>query len=126
MSEAQNDKMEPDFERFWESYPSRNGANPRYLAELKYKEAIKAGADPAYILSSLKIYHDRLRDQHLLGTIYVCQAKTWLHQKRWLDYPPVKYSAKQEKKINKFMKSKGYEWTGERWQKLPEQPGKYN
>lgn len=100
---------------FWMAYPKRKGANPRAPAEAKYNLAIKKGASPDHLVSSVKKYADELREQSLIDTPYVCMASTWLNQKRWLDYAPD--DGERAAKIDADMAARGYRWEGERWVK---------
>lgn len=104
------------FLAFWVAYPKRKGANPRALAETKYNLAIKKGALPDHILSSVRKYADELREQGLLDTPYVCMASTWLNQRRYLDYAPDE--GERNAKIEADMAQRGYKWEGERWVKV--------
>ena len=105
------------FSEFWVAYPKRRGSNPRVLAEKKWSAAVKSGADPEHILSSIKNYTDELREQHLLGTEFVCQASTWLNQKRWLDYAPDPGNKERQARIDADMAKRGYVWREGRWTK---------
>lgn len=105
------------FYSFWAAYPRRKGANPRAVAEKKYLLAIKNGATPEHLLSSVLKYTDELKEQNLIGTPYVCMASTWLNQKRWLDYAPDPAGEARINKADTFMKSKGWGWNGQRWVK---------
>lgn len=104
------------FLSFWVAYPKRKGSNPRALAEAKYNLAIKKGASPDHLISSVKKYADELKEQGLIDTPYVCMASTWLGQKRWLDYAPD--DGERDKRLDALMAEKGYQWNGERWEKI--------
>ena len=103
------------FVDFWMAYPKRKGSNPRALAELKYNLAIKKGASPDHLISSVRKYADELREQDLVDTPYVCMAATWLNQRRWLDYAPD--DGERALKMDADMAQRGYRWDGERWVK---------
>lgn len=105
----------PTFTDFWLLYPRRKGSNPRALAETKYNLAIKKGADPKHLLSSIRKYKNEMQEQGLIDTPYVCQAATWLNQQRYLDYAPD--SEDRDAKIDADMAQRGYKWEGERWVK---------
>lgn len=107
------------FADFWLAYPKRKGANPKALAEQKWKAAVKKGAAPEHLLSSVMKYKLELIDQNLIDTPYVCMASTWLNQQRWLDYAPdAEARAEAYTKIDNDMASRGYRWNGERWEKI--------
>lgn len=76
-----------DFERFWAAYPKRTGANPKHPAGKLFAAAVKGGADPQAIITGATMYADELRRTGKLGSEHVAQAKTWLSQQRWKDYP---------------------------------------
>lgn len=77
----------PGFDAFWTAYPKREGANPKYPARIKFLVAIKSGADPQAIVDAAGRYADEMRRLNQYGTRLTCQAATWLHQRRWEDYP---------------------------------------
>jgi hypothetical protein len=112
------------FHDFWAAYPRRKGSNPRAPAEIKFCAIVKSGADPEHLISSAKRYGDELREQNLLGTEFVCQAKTWLNQKRWLDYQPDPASKERDAKIDADMANRGYKWSGSQWLKIIATSGK--
>ena len=108
---------------FWAVYPRRKGPNPRHPAEQKFNTAVKNGADPAHIVSSARRYADEAREQGNEGTEFVCMARTWLNQKRWLDYAPsLQAQIERDKRLDIFMIEKGYIWNGERWEKTIKNP----
>lgn len=74
-------------EQFWPSYPKRDGSNPRKPARIAFLTAVKSGHDPSSIVAGLKGYGVALAKSNQVGTKYVAQAVTWLHQARWEDYP---------------------------------------
>jgi hypothetical protein len=108
------------FDEFWAVYPRRLGGNPKHPALLKFETAVKNGADPAHIVSSARRYAEEQRAQNNENTPFVCMAKAWLHQKRWLDYAPEDPKARIERdeRLDVFMTEKGYLWNGQRWEKL--------
>lgn len=73
------------FEEFWKAYPKREGANPKVPARKAFIAAIKAGATDLEIIAAASRY--RIHPATKVGTPFVTQAVTWLHQKRWTDYP---------------------------------------
>lgn len=77
------------FEKFWEVYPKRDGANPKEPARKKFETAVKNGHDPGEIIAAAARYAAEMRGKGQERTPYVAQSKTWLEQARWRDYPPV-------------------------------------
>lgn len=73
------------FERFWEAYPKRGGANPKKPARDKFERAVKRGADPEALVAAAASYAEVMADK--VGTEFVAQAVTWLNQERWNDQP---------------------------------------
>ena len=76
--------VDEDFEKFWKAYPKREGGNPKTPARKSFLTALKAGADPAKIISAAAAY--AAHPSTKVGTPYVTQAVTWLNQKRWEDH----------------------------------------
>jgi len=73
------------FNEFWAAYPKRQGANPRAPAFKAWDAAIKAGADPIAIIVGIKTGAGY--DKADVGTKFIPQAVTWLHERRWEDAP---------------------------------------
>lgn len=74
------------FARFKAAYPRREGANPWTPAHKAFMVAVRQGADPEAIIAGACRYAAAPSTKH--GTIYVTQALTWLHQRRWEDDGP--------------------------------------
>lgn len=74
-------------QEFWPAYPKREGANPRKPARNAFLVAVKNNHDPAEIIAGVKRYAATLAKAGQIGTRYVAQTVTWLHQARWEDYP---------------------------------------
>jgi hypothetical protein len=75
------------FDEFWSAYPSRGDhANPKDPARQKFAAAVKAGADPQSIIAGARGYAACMRRKGDLGTRFVCQATTFLQQRRWEEY----------------------------------------
>jgi hypothetical protein len=77
-----SDSRAPDpegFEEFWRMYPPRRNSS-KADARKAYVRALKAGADPADILTGAKAYAEDRRDQDQQFTAH---AATWLNGKRW-------------------------------------------
>jgi len=77
----------PDrFPDFWAAYPKRDGSNPPTPAKKKFVAAIKSGVDPEVIIAGARRYAAQLAAKNAVGSPYVAQAVTWLHQRRWEEY----------------------------------------
>ena len=75
----------PDFETFWQAYPSRSPhPNPKQSARAKFRAAIKGGTDPAIIVAGAERYAAYVRTERT-DPKYVAQATTWLNQERWTE-----------------------------------------
>lgn len=74
-------------DHFWPTYPKREGSNPKAPARTAFAVAVKSGADPSAIVAAAGRYAASIAKSNQTGTRFVAQAKTWLHQKRWQDYP---------------------------------------
>jgi hypothetical protein len=74
-------------EQFWFSYPRRDGANPKAPARKAFITAVKNGHSPPAMVTGAQRYAASLSKSNQVGTKYVAQAVTWLHQCRWEDYP---------------------------------------
>lgn len=86
-------KPSEDFQKFWASYPKRDGANPKHPAEKVFAAAVKSGTAPAEIIGAADRYRSQMRSKQQEGTPYVQQAQNWLKQRRWQDYPAGEASA---------------------------------
>jgi hypothetical protein len=76
----------PDFDRFWEAYPSRGQhPNPKQPARLKFNAAVKHGVDPGLIIAAAESYRAYAVEQGIECTAKVAQALTWLNQERYAD-----------------------------------------
>jgi hypothetical protein len=89
-------KPSEEFERFWKVYPKRRGSNPRHPAEKKFAAAVKSGTDPAAIIGGAERYREQQRALGKEGTEFVKQARYWLDDKAWQDYPAGGASANGE------------------------------
>jgi hypothetical protein len=74
------------FLEFWETYPKRDGSNPKEPARKKFATLIKSGVDPGAIIAGACRYAADMRARVQENTPYVAQAVTWLNQQRWGDY----------------------------------------
>lgn len=81
--------MDDLFERFWQAYPKRAGANPKAPARKKFLTKAKT-TDPEFIIRAAERYADdvdeRERTDRRYSRDFVCQAQTWLNQERWSEY----------------------------------------
>jgi hypothetical protein len=91
--------IDDPFVRFWSAYPKRDGSNPRKPAQTKFEKLVRDGADPEAIIAGATRYADELAAQNKLNTVYVAQAKTWLHQERWRDTEPSKQAPAAMSKV---------------------------
>jgi len=71
-----------DFEKFWEAYPARTGANPKKPARDKFLLAVKQGHNPDSIIAGAKAYAASVAHA---DPKFTAQAVTWLNQCRWED-----------------------------------------
>lgn len=72
----------PEFEEFWKAYPKR--PNPaKDQASVAHKKALKHTSNKT-LIDSLEGYKAYLGAK--IGTEYVLQARTYLNEKRYLDY----------------------------------------
>lgn len=74
------------FDRFWAQFPSRLGGNPKAPAKAKFESAVRNGTDAEIIIEGAKRYRADLNSRCEENTKYVCQALTWLNQRRWEEY----------------------------------------
>ena len=105
------------FSDFWLSYPKRAGANPKHTAHQKYLAAVASGIEPERIINSAKAYALEARNEKIVGTRFVCQAVTWLNQKRWDDYAADPERIESDVKLDVDMKRRGWLWNGQKWEK---------
>ena len=103
------------FNDFWTTYPQRKGCNPKAAARTKWDAAIKSGVDPEIIINAAKAYRDEVKEENNLGTSFVCHARTWLNQKRYLDYAPDPGSKERNARIDADMLKRGYKWNEGKW-----------
>jgi hypothetical protein len=107
---------------FWLVYPKRKGSNPKAAARTKWDAAIKSGTNPEVIVNAAHAYRAEVMAENHLGTEFVCHARTWLNQKRYLDYEPDPGSKERIAKMDSDMAKRGYSWDGERWHKTDLEP----
>ena len=86
-------------------------------ARTKWDSAIKSGVDPEIIINAAKAYGDEVRAENQIGTEFVCHARTWLNQKRYLDYVPDPGGKERNAKMDEDMRRRGYIWKNDKWEK---------
>ena len=84
--------MEREFEDFWLAKPRRKGSNPKEPARIKFLRAIANGTDAQLIIGAARAWTKQHKDDGNEGTEFVPMAVTWLNQKRFNDYAPIKAS----------------------------------
>lgn len=67
-----------EFERFWKSYPKREGGNPKKTAWKAWKARIRAGVSADDLIAAASRYADQMRAKGSEGTNFVKQASTFL------------------------------------------------
>jgi hypothetical protein len=77
------------FEEFWQSYPRRDGPNPRKPAEQRFATLVKSGVDPQTMIDAAKELCEAERKRGNIETRFIPQALTWLNQQRWSDHAAV-------------------------------------
>ena len=78
-----DDSIVPEFQKFWDIYPKREGANPRKPAFDVFVAKVKKGTEAALIIRGAGKYASEC--QTMQERKYVAQAVTWLRQERWND-----------------------------------------
>jgi hypothetical protein len=81
------------FEEFWQSFPRRDGPNPRKPAEQKFNALVKTGVDPAVMIAGAKHLASDEAKRGNIGTRFIPQAVTWLNQQRWSDHAASAFAA---------------------------------
>jgi hypothetical protein len=108
-------ELKGEFEEFWKSYPKREGSNRKSPAEKIFNRAVKAGADPQAIISGARKFGER--EATNVGTRFIPMATTWLNDKGWEEFKPDPAEERKIAENAEFMRSKGYVWNGEKWEK---------
>ena len=103
------------FTEFWQAYPRRKGANPIGPAQEKYNMLVKQGVKPENLVYAARAYAEELKQHGQFASEFVCMARTWLHQKRFLDYVDDDPDGNKQAKMDAYMASKGYIWDGKQW-----------
>lgn len=77
-----------EFEAFWAAYPYRTG-NPKAAARTVWLRLAKADELPPLdeILAAAKAYASHCK-MTAVKPEFVAHARTWLNQKRWVDWKP--------------------------------------
>jgi hypothetical protein len=82
--ELQPDKLDADFERFWEAYPKRIGGSPKKPSKQKFMLIIKNKiATAEQMIAGAQAYANHLVKTGKANTEYVKQATTWLNGECW-------------------------------------------
>lgn len=68
------------FERFWMTFPEREGENPKFGALVAWRRAIRAGADPEHLIDAARKYANGLGET---PKRFICSAARWLSEGRW-------------------------------------------
>jgi hypothetical protein len=108
VAKATRPKSSEDFERFWEAYPRRLGADPKKPAGVVFATAVKQGADPVAIIEGAR--RCASADSDKIGTPYIPQAVKWLRDRRWEDYaagPPGSPVISDDEKQKLFAQLRG-------------------
>lgn len=84
--ETTRPKVDLDFDEFWGAYPKRDGANPKFPAQKKFKVFVKSGIAASTIIDAAKRYAAEMRSKGKERTEFVMQAETWLNRRSWGDY----------------------------------------
>jgi len=88
------------FDRFWASYPRREGTSPKKPAKAKFEAFVRKGIDPEVIIAGAKRYADecaRLRTEPR----YVKMPTTWLNAEAWNDHAAS--AAQQQSSFREFL-----------------------
>lgn len=72
------------FEKWWEIYPRRKGANSKKAAEQKWETAAKK-VTPETLYNGAERFREWCENENIVGTRFVPMATTWLNQERWED-----------------------------------------
>lgn len=108
------------FEKFWEAYPKRDGANPKEPCRKKFSAAVKSGENPDEIIAAAGKYAAEIRTSGQAGTQFVARALTWLNEKRWKDYQALPGDAERQAQMDADMRARGYDWVNGAWAKKTE------
>lgn len=73
---------DPEFVRFWQAYPRRQGKG---LARKAFAKVVKSGIDPEVLITAAQRYADSRRNEEMQFTAY---PATWLNGERWDDEAP--------------------------------------
>jgi uncharacterized protein YdaU (DUF1376 family) len=115
-SRAREEKFdqEESFQRFWQSYPEREGGNSEQAARESFGQAVEDGVDPQAIVDGAKGYAEAQARLGNVGTRYIASAARWLDDKRWTETQPSQPTMTLEEQ-DAFMAGKGYAWDGKQW-----------
>jgi hypothetical protein len=79
--------IEAAFERLWAAYPQRR-PNPRDMARATFR-ALARRVDPERLVQAAEAFAAEVRALGIKPE-FIPHTRTWLHQRRWQDYPPFK------------------------------------
>jgi hypothetical protein len=85
------------FDRFWATYPKRDGTNPKKPAKEKFIKLCKSGIDPEEIIAGAMRYANAEAARGKVGTPYIARADTWLNQESFRDDAPQSAAASTAK-----------------------------
>ncbi len=90
--QPKRDEPSQEFLLAWNSYPKRDGPNPRKTAWDAWKARIRAGTDPSELLAGVKRYAAWIEDKGQSGTRFVMMASTFFGPgEHWREeYAPAK------------------------------------
>lgn len=84
---------EPDFEDFWQAFPSRRKRGKAKCREMFKKIVVKTGIDPDVIIRAAKLRHGMDADPE-----YSPMPATWLRGEGWEEDPPEAFSKPKSNK----------------------------
>lgn len=78
------------WDRFFAVFPKRGGHNGKSLGKKKFFTLLASGVDPEVMIAGAARYLETARESGSIGTPFVAQIPTWLHQRRFEDdYLPI-------------------------------------
>lgn len=83
ISKIPAEKPDLGFDAAWQAYPRRQGGNSRKNAEVRYRKAVKSGAEPEAILAGVRAYAEHCDATGKTGTEFVKTAEAWLNGHLW-------------------------------------------
>jgi hypothetical protein len=107
--------IESQFEEFLKIYTKRQGSNPKPPALKAFQRAVKSGVDPPTLIAAARKYAGA--EQKNIGTEFIPMAASWLNKRYFEQYMPDPAEERKIAENAEFMRSKGYVWNGEKWEK---------